>query len=446
MLISVRSAGNGAPHCCSVLLMSQAATPDLSQLLPKEFVAPDYASGSIANLPATVGALLGAHGPWRGSPLNLNLPTEGVRHVVVLVVDGIGYMHLQRLLQQYDGGLSEMLQRYSGSADGRPRLPITSVSPSTTTAATTVIQADGSAPGALGIVGFTQRMPSLGVVANMLFFQPANDKQGRIGDLERWGVTPEQMRGAPSIYNLLGQAGVTGYAYAPANINRNPLSRMQFEGANVRGYVEWVDLLTQLGAHLEHTAGERAFTYAYMPDFDTILHRDGNESPSVEKLYQAFVPQLHAMLDSLSALARRGTMVLVTADHGHMTTPPERMHFMEHHPEIKSMLASTEGGEPRHAFLYSAAGALEDLYEASTRAFGNDFVVLKGQQALAAGLYGDPNTLHPEIYRRVGDVVLLARGQATLWPEAEGSKPNGMHGSLTPEEMLVPFLPLRLDL
>lgn len=426
--------------------MSQPATPDLLQLLPTEFVAPEYSAGSIANLPPTVGALLGAPGPWRSSPLNLNLPTDGVRHVVVLLVDGLGYMHLVRLLQQHGGGLSELLQRYSGAADGRPRLPITSVSPSTTTAATTVIQADGSAPAALGIAGFTQRMPSLGVVANMLFFQPANDDRARLGDLEGWGVRPEDMRGAPSIYNLLGQAGVTGYAFAPSSINRNPLSRLQFEGANVRGYVEWVDMLTQLGAHLEHTAAERAFTYAYMPDFDSLMHRDGTESRSVERLYQAFVPQLRAVLESLSASARRGTVLLVTADHGHMSTPPARMRYMQHHPEIRSMLAATEGGEPRHAFLYAAAGALDELYSAATEAFSGDFLVLRGREALAAGLYGHPTALHPEIDRRVGDVVLLARGQCTLWPELEGSKPNGMHGSLTPEEMLVPFLPMRLDL
>ncbi len=422
------------------------ASHDLAQLLPPEFVRPEYAAGSLTNLPATVGSLLGAHGPWRSPALALNLPTDGVRHVVLLLVDGLGYLNLRRLMEKDDAGLAALLQRYGACDDGVPPPPITSVSPSTTTAATTALQSDGGAPGALGIVGFTQRMPSLGVVANMLFFRPDNDLRGRIGDLEGWGVTPEQVRGAPSIYQLLGQAGVTGYAFAPSNINRNPLSRLQFEGANVRGYVEWVDMLTQLGEHLERTAGERAFTYAYMPDFDSIMHRDGSTSPSVESLYRAMMPQLRLLLDSLSSDARRGTMVLVTADHGHMTTPPEHMSFMQDHPHLRGMLAATEGGEPRHAFLYAAAGALDELYGAVSEAFASDFVVLKGKEALAAGLYGDPGTLHPEVDRRVGDVVLLARGQATLWPQSDGSRPLGMHGSLTPEEMLVPLLPLRLDL
>lgn len=417
--------------------------------LPRHWIWPAYSTGSLVNLPPFIGGLLGVDAPWRSPPLPLRVP-EDVRHVVLLLVDGVGYLKLRRLMAQEDAGLADLLERYGvpedggATADGLPP-PITSVSPSTTTAATTVIQADGSAPGALGIVGFTQRLPRLGVVANMLLFQPAYDQGGHVGDLQRWGVTPEAMRGAPSIYQLLQAGGVQGHAFAPASINRNPLSRLQFEGAKVHGYVDWVDMLTRLGTHLDATANAKGFTYAYMPDFDSIMHRDGEDSPSVQRLYEAFVPQLRRMLDDLTPAARAGTLFLLTADHGHMSTPRDQQHYLTDYPQLHRWLGTREAGEPRHAFLYGAAGAVDDLQAAATDLLGDAFVVLRGADALAAGLYGDPAALHPEADRRVGDVVLLARGNATLWPDAEQARLLGMHGSLEPEEMLVPLLALRAD-
>lgn len=422
-----------------------ASFTSLEELLPEHWIRPDYEAGSLVNLPPTVGRLLGVDAAWRAKPLELPVNTEGVNRVVLLLVDGVGYLKLKELIGRADPGLMDLLGSYGGTPSGELPAPITSVSPSTTTAATTVIQADGSAPGALGIVGFTQRLPKLGVVANMLFFQPANDGGAHLGDLERWGVTPEQMRGAPSLYQLLAAGGVSGHGFAPANIYRNPLSRLQFEGAQVHGYVDWVDMLTLLGAHLERTAGQPGFTYAYMPDFDSIMHRDGQESLSVERLFQAFVPQLRRLLDGLTPAARAGTLLLITADHGHISTPKSEQRYLDQLPQLEKLLGTSVAGEPRHAFLYGAAGKVDELHAAATQLLGDAFVVLKGADALAAGLYGHPAALHPEADRRVGDVVLLARGNASLWPDERQARLLGMHGSLEPEEMLVPLLALRAD-
>lgn len=419
--------------------------PGLKERLPQRWVWPDYRGGSLINLPATVGRLLGADAPWRSPPLTLPAPSGDVKHVVLLLVDGVGYRKLNELLSTTDSGLMELLDRYGALPGGALPPPITSVSPSTTTAATTVLQADGSAPGGLGIVGFTQRLPRLGVVANMLLFQPANDRDAHVGDLERWGVTPEGMRGAPSLYQLLSAAGVSGHAFAPANIYRNPLSRLQFEGAEVHGYVDWVDMLTLLGRHLDQVAGTPGFTYAYMPDFDSLLHRDGEGSPSVPRLFEAFVPQLRRLLDGLTPAARDGTLFLITADHGHISTPVAERRFLDDYPELLRLMATSEGGEPRHAFLYGTPGGVAELTATAEALLGDAFEVVNGAAALAAGLYGDPASLHPEADRRVGDVVLLARGNTSLWPSRQQARLLGMHGSLEPEEMLVPLLALRAD-
>jgi hypothetical protein len=45
----------------------------------------------------------------------------------------------------------------------------------------------------------------------------------------------------------------------------------------------------------------------------------------------------------------------------------------------------------------------------------------------------------------VGDVVILARGPHSLWLDDPDTVLHGMHGSLEPEEMEVPWMTLRLD-
>ena len=101
------------------------------------------------------------------------------------------------------------------------------------------------------------------------------------------------------------------------------------------------------------------------------------------------------------------------------------------------------GGEARHVYLYARAGHQAELLAYAQAELGGEFVVLDAKQALAAGLYGDPARLHPDAARRVGEVVLLAKGPHFLWKR--GPKPlRGLHGSLTADEMLVPLIGLRL--
>lgn len=404
---------------------------------------PDYGGASLTNLPATIGALLGADAPWRGSPLPLPI-TGGVKRVVLLLLDGLGHALLQRLTRGADAQLLELLGRYGGTGGALPA-PITSVSPSTTAVATSVVHGNGASPGELGLLGYTQLLPRLGVVGNMLFFRPAYDLRGAPGSLEGWGLKPEELVTVPSAYQLLARAGVRSISLMPSYIAGSPLSRVNFRGANVKGYVNWTDMLVQLKAHLEEGTSAPSYAFAYVPDLDTLMHRDGPSSASVPPLFHAIVLELKGLLEGLTPAAREGTLFLITADHGHYSTPLRERRLLDDYPELLNLMGLREAGEPRHTYLYARRGAAEELYGAAREALGDEFVVLRGEEALADGLYGDPRHHHPETPLRVGDVVLLARRGATLWSRDTLGTPLGMHGSLTKEEMLVPLLPLRAD-
>lgn len=419
----------------------------LQALLGDDLVAPYGGGRSLTRLPPTIGRLLGVQGPWRGEPLDLPGVAERYERVVLLLVDGLGYARLRRQAAD-DRGLAELLGSYGGMvANDESWLgqPLTTVAPSTTAVATTVLAGNGAAPAELGILGYTQLMPRLGLVANMLFWQPAWSRTSRSGDLEAWGLAPEAALPTQTIYQVLAAAGVPSHTFHPSDIARSPLSRMQNAGAHVHGYIGWVDMLTRLSAHLEESAGRPGYTFVYFPDFDSLMHRDGPTTPTFVPLLEAFVAGLQRMLAGLSSAARRSTLLLVTADHGHHAVPPDEADFLDEHRELKERMAWREGGEARHVFLYAAVGKAAELASLAQDAFAERFKVLLGEEALLAGLYGDPAHLHQEALERVGEVVLLARGGAALWDERRERLPLGMHGSLTEEELLVPLLPLALD-
>jgi hypothetical protein len=73
------------------------------------------------------------------------------------------------------------------------------------------------------------------------------------------------------------------------------------------------------------------------------------------------------------------------------------------------------------------------------------FVALDAEVALAAGLYGATERMHPETPRRLGDVVLIAQGNTCWWDKHNDQVLLGQHEGLEPEEMLVPFVALRLE-
>lgn len=410
--------------------------PALARLLPAGAVAPRYGGRSLVNLPPTVGRLLGVEEGWRAPPVDeAALPAGPCERVLVLVVDGLGWDRLRRRLEHDDGGFAGLWERWGSSA-----APLTSVAPATTSVATTALLGDGAGPAETGQLGYTYLLPELGLVANMLFWRPAHRPAALAGELEAWGLRPEGFLPTRTSAEVLAAARVPMRAWLPAAYARSPLSRMQLRGAEVAGYLSDADLFAQLAGWADATAGRRAYGYAYYPHFDALAHRDGSDAPSWDAQWEAFVADLRRFLVALSAPARRGLRLLLVADHGHVPCPPGRRRDLRDAPAVTAASAVRPGGEPRHLYLYARGGAAGELRDAARAALGEDFLVLDGAEALAAGLYGDPARAHRDAPRRLGDVIAIARRDASAWDD--DVPVLGMHGALEPADMLVPLLGL----
>ncbi len=414
----------------------------LTQLLSKNIILPNYQGRSIANLPATIGTLLGADKNWQSPNLAEDLLPfqQDVDNVILLLVDGLGYMRLQEELKTDEAGFKTLLDKYDGDC-----APITSIAPSTTCVATTSLWVDGSPAAQHGMLAFSMLLPSYGLVANTLFWQPWGKLNARYGELEEWNIKPEDFLPVPSIAQNLKRQNVSTTAIMPSVFTSSPLSRMQMRGANVIGRENESDMFWQMKQWLDDSPS-KSYLYAYFHTLDTLSHRYSVESSLWSAVWSDFVQQLGGFLKTAKDQnGGKKTMVLVSADHGHITTSKETQHFIEDHPVILSHLQMMPAGEPRMLILYTKERQASAVMDYVKNELADCFYAVPSQDALDAGLFGTTDKLHPETRQRLGDVLLISKGPH-YWASKERELPFlSYHGGLEPEEMIVPLISFYLE-
>jgi predicted AlkP superfamily pyrophosphatase or phosphodiesterase len=403
-------------------------------LMPAGWVRPNYTGRGYANIPATVGALLGAHvgelppldeALWR--PL-----AEGVERIVLVLVDGLGWRRLLRT----DPAALERWRAAGGIA-----APLTSVCPSTTAAATTTLWT-GAAPAAHGFMGYMQHLPRMGAVCDMIFFRAG--LSDRTGELIDWGLDPLSLTPSPGTGEWLARAGVPTTAILARGILNSPLSTLHYRGVGTRvGHHGASDFWLRLRESVEARAGQRAYIAAYWAMVDTLGHMCGPDEVSWESEWRAlryFIEE--EFLGRLSPAARRGALFILTADHGQIPNDAAEIIPYRDHPGLAGLLQTLPAGDPRHVYLWPRAGARDEI-AAYVRERFPDFLLFDRDALLDAGLYGP--TVWPEVRARIGDLVMLAAGRRMfLWLHRQVPF-RGMHGGLLPDEALVPWLARRLD-
>ncbi len=367
-----------------------------------DIVSPRYGSASLADVVPSALAALGANG-WTNV---LGLPPAA--SYVVLLVDGLGWNLLRRhaAVAPY---LSSLLER---------GMAITAGVPSTTATSLTSL-GTGLPPGVHGVVGFTSRIPGT----------------NRLLDALRWDsrvVDPRAWQPHPTAFERAARAGVPVSVVSKRIFERSGLTLAGQRGA------------TYLGADL---AGERisttvraarvpgSLTYVYDGDLDSTGHRHGCDSAAWR--YQL------AMVDGL-AKTLRGALpdevaLVVVADHGMVDIPLERRVDVGAEPDLMNGV-DLFGGEARFRHLYCAPDAVDGVVDRWGERLGNRALVTIRGSAIAAGWFG---TVQDAVLPRLGDVLVASLGDVAV--VSSGAFPHeatlvGLHGSLTPDEMLVPLL------
>ncbi|MCC6831607.1 MAG: alkaline phosphatase family protein [Thermoleophilia bacterium] len=354
---------------------------------------PDYDGASVVNI---VPALLERRGPVAGI-----LPAEvlDAPRRVLVVIDGLGQ---RQLAARPDA--APVLTAMDGAA-------LTTVAPSTTAAALTGI-VTAAPPGRHGLIGYRMHHPGGGILNPIRWTLDGVDA--------REAVVPEETQ---VVAPFLGTS--------PAVVNKllfrdSGFTRAQLRGTRIGWYATPAVIPVLVGDALR--AGE-PFVHAYWDGIDNVAHVHGHGAEYDAEL--AFVDRL---ISGIVDAAPSGTAVVVTADHGHV---PTAGHEVEIAADVRALCASLSG-EARFAWLHCPPDRAADVLAAAEAAHGDRAWVVPVERILDEGWLG-PRVI-PAARARMGAVALAARGNAALTdPGYRGSALVSRHGSLTPDEMLVPL-------
>jgi Type I phosphodiesterase / nucleotide pyrophosphatase len=381
--------------------ISRATTstkPSVQPSLPPALLLPDYGGACIDGLSPAFLAPPGQRPAWLPAPLRL------AQQVVLLVLDGLGWLQLQDRL-----ATAPALAGLEGG-------PISSVAPTTTATALTSL-ALGRAPAAHGIVGYKFAVdgPSGREVLNVLRWSTPS------GDARQF-LPPVQVQPEPAF----------GGRPVPV-VSRSDFSGTGFSQAHQRGAreVSWVvpsSLPVLVGQLL---AEGEPYVYAYYDGIDKVAHAAG-----LGALYDAELRAADRVVADLLSALPPGAVLAVTADHGQVDVGP-RAGFVA--PEVASR-AALISGEARFRWLHSHPGGDDDLFECALSTYGDEAWVATRDEVLAAGVLGGIPS--EQARARLGDVVIIPCGDnAYLDPRDAGdARLVCRHGGLSPAEVLVPLL------
>ncbi len=331
------------------------------------------------------------------------------RHVIVLLVDGLGAV---QLAQPVHAGLAPRLA-------GLPDLgPLAAPFPSSTCVSLTSF-GTGLPPGMHGIVGTSFRLDDGSVLSPL-----------------SWGAEPNPIatQPEPTLLERAAAAGVLVVSAAPAQHRTSGLTRAalrggEYPGAETRGdrVVVAAEAIARARSH-----DQPALVYVYWPELDKAAHVHGVDS----ERYREQLVVVDELVTALAELTGPQTALLVTADHGMVEVPDDRRFDLESRPVLRRGV-QTILGEPRARHVYAEPGRAEEVRRNWARELGERADVRSRDEISA--LVGPVDEWYLD---RIGDVVAIARDRWGLVSDRIDRLVSGLrsqHGGLTDAEVLVPL-------
>jgi predicted AlkP superfamily pyrophosphatase or phosphodiesterase len=231
-----------------------------------------------------------------------------IKHVVLLILDALGYDQLQTLMNEGDTPrLAEACRKKQAFF-----MPATSVFPTTTVTALTSA-ATAYAPAQHGLIGTHVYFQEIGGAVNLIGFRPSiSPTSTTYLDTQ---LNPDTLIPVPNMYLRMEKAGVNVEIINYYQFKNSSISRFTSAGSSAGtdgfiGYLTAPDAFSQLRSRLERLPlGESrlllkyqsqnhnpSFTYLYIPNIDTLAHRYQPLSPNYRAEVAAIDFSLHREL------------------------------------------------------------------------------------------------------------------------------------------------------
>ncbi|MCH9276306.1 alkaline phosphatase family protein [Bifidobacterium amazonense] len=330
---------------------------------------------------------------------------------IVVLVDGLGYWNLAMRL----GHAPYLRSLMNETANQRP---IATCAPSTTVAAMATF-GTGTCPGLTGMAGYTQLNPVTGKLSQLIQFTDA--------------IPPSDLQRQPTVFERLALRDVRVTSCGLPKFKDSPLTEAALRGP---AYIGGVTPRDRLLAACE-SAKTPGLTYLYIRDADKIGHSYGWDSDKWIGVFE----RIDAQLAALKRNAPRGTLIVVTADHGMIMADPEQRIDIAEEPQL-SRGVRVVGGEPRALMLYAEEDEpAGDIAHRWRERLGGLALVRTRDEAIAQGLFGP---VDDRVRPMLGDVLVAAGESVTIVDSRTQSDKAthlpSVHGSQSMMESDIPCL------
>lgn len=302
---------------------------------------------------------------------------------------------------------------------------VTSIYPSTTTAALTTYYA-GKPPYETGWIAWSQYFKEYGRALDMLShkesYKGENIKDANLDvfkEIVNYIPIFEQIENANS--------NIKAYEIMPSYSDRR--SKRSIRAEDIDQVIENIEMLCE-------NPNEK-FILAYCDNPDGLLHKFGTDSIEASTYIKETEKKIEKMCKNLG----EDTIVIISADHGHKNI--EKAYTLLDYPEILECLILPPSLESRTIAFWVKENMKNQFEERFNNLFGKEFWLMSKDEFLQKNMLGTGKK-HPKIDDFIGNYIALSTSSSIIRLEtflADG-KPvkKSTHCGLTKEEMEVPVI------
>lgn len=366
-------------------------------------VRPDY-ENSIVNITATILREYGDKTNHNSLRVLEQEFDKGFKHLVLILLDGMGVNIVKKFLKEEDVLKKNMISE------------LTSVFPSTTTAATTSILS-GLTPYESGIMGWFQYFKEYDTYYTIFrakdYYNDEKEISNEIAEKLVYTTFLDRIKKVDS--------GVETKLFYPIGIDINGYEDV---GEGLNSVVDFTN------------TNSRTVSYFYADNPDYTEHTTGIYSKETEKVLKNLNNNIEGFKKKLS----KDTLVIVTADHGLTDVEPIDIFANK---KLVNTLQFLPSIEPRASTFFIKDGLRDDFERIFKENYSEYFHLYSKEELLKSGILGRGKR-HPLVEHCLGDYMSIAKDKYYLQFRKD-KEYFGHHAGLTPDEMEVPLIVFRGD-
>lgn len=336
-------------------------------------------------------------------------------NVVLIILDGMGQNIIKNLSP-------------NGFFMKHHKTTVTSVCPSTTTAAMTTYYS-GKPPIETGWIAMAQYFKEYGRTMEMMR-QIDSDTGEKYSNSDK---DLFELVKYDSVYEQIEKASHPVKAYEISPSYCQTIGKRKIDANNL---TLMADAITELCKNQENN-----FIFAYHDNPDSILHRHGCNSEEARQ----FIEQVEATIEKMcNDLEGTNSLVIISADHGHKEIK-ERYSVIDL-KELQDCLIMPPSLESRAVAFWVKEDKKETFETIFKETFEGKFILYPKEQFLAKNLLGYGEK-HPKVDDFIGNYIAISISDAILKLGTKLSKEKkdklSTHCGFSKEEMEVPLIVIK---